>query len=332
MANKIKIGIIGGAGYTGGELIRILLNHPEVEIIFVNSKSNADHFLYEVHKDLQGETSMKFTSVIDKKIDVLFLCVGHGEAIKFLSENKIDEKIKIIDLSQDFRLGETVQKRKFVYGLPELNKNQIKKAKNIANPGCFATAIQLGLLPLAKAGLLKEIHTTGITGSTGAGQGLNETSHFSWRANNIQAYKTLSHQHLGEIHQSLHQLQGSFPTSPEGEGPGVRFIPWRGDFTRGIFISSQIKCSLELKEISALYKKYYAAHPFIVLSDEPVFLKQVVNTNKCFIQLEKIGTNLVVHSIIDNLAKGASGQAVQNMNLMFGLEETTGLKLKANYF
>ncbi|MEO6541540.1 MAG: N-acetyl-gamma-glutamyl-phosphate reductase [Ferruginibacter sp.] len=332
MAAKIKIGIIGGAGYTGGELIRILLNHPAAEIIFVNSKSNADHFLYEVHKDLQGETTMKFTSATDEKIDVLFLCVGHGEAMKYLSGNKINEKIKVIDLSQDFRLGETVQKRKFVYGLPELNKTQIKKAKNIANPGCFATAIQLGLLPLAKAGLLKEVHTTGITGSTGAGQGLNTTSHFSWRANNIQAYKTLSHQHLGEIHQSLHQLQGSFPPSPEGEGPGVRFVPWRGDFTRGIFISSQIKCSLELKEIAALYKKYYAAHPFIVLSEEAVFLKQVVNTNKCFIQLEKIGTNLVVHSIIDNLTKGASGQAVQNMNLMFGLEEMAGLKLKANYF
>jgi len=325
MASKIKVGIVGGAGYTGGELIRILVNHPAVEIIFVNSKSNADHFLYEVHQDLKGETNLKFTSAIDQKIDVLFLCVGHGEAIKFLSENKINSTIKIIDLSQDFRLGETVQKRKFVYGLPELNKNQIKKAKNIANPGCFATAIQLGLLPLAKAGLLKEIHTTGITGSTGAGQGLNATSHFSWRANNIQAYKTLSHQHLAEIGQSILQLDPAVNVD-------LNFIPWRGDFTRGIFISSQIKCSLELKEIAALYKKYYAAHPFIVLSEEPVFLKQVVNTNKCFIQLEKIGTNLVIHSIIDNLTKGASGQAVQNMNLMFGLEETAGLKLKANYF
>jgi len=302
-----------------------LVNHPAAEIIFVHSKSNADHFLYGVHKDLEGDTDMKFTSVINKKIDVLFLCVGHGEAIKFLAENKIDPAIKIIDLSQDFRLGETVQKRKFVYGLPELNKAQIKKAKNIANPGCFATAIQLGLLPLAKAGLLKEIHTTGITGSTGAGQGLNATSHFSWRANNIQAYKALSHQHLAEIGQSMLQLNPAVNVD-------LKFIPWRGDFTRGIFISSQIKCSLELEEISALYKKYYAAQPFIVLSEEPVFLKQVVNTNKCFIQLEKIGTNLVVHSVIDNLLKGASGQAVQNMNLMFGLEETTGLKLKANYF
>lgn len=325
MATKIKVGIVGGAGYTGGELIRILLNHPAAVISFVHSKSNAGNFLYEVHKDLQGDTDIKFSSSLSQKIDVLFLCVGHGDAVKFLAENKIDAAIKIIDLSQDFRLGESMNKRKFFYGLPELNKAQIRKAKNIANPGCFATAIQLGLLPLAKAGLLKEIHTTGITGSTGAGQGLSETSHFSWRANNIQAYKTLSHQHLKEIGQSMLQL------NPAGN-VDLNFIPWRGDFTRGIFISSQIKCSLELNEVAALYKKYYAAHPFVVLSDEPVFLKQVVNTNKCFIQLEKVGSNLVIHSAIDNLLKGASGQAVQNMNLMFGLEETTGLKLKANYF
>ncbi len=325
MAGKIKVGIIGGAGYTGGELIRLLVNHPNAEIVFVNSNSHAGKFVYEVHKDLQGETDLKFTSVLNQKIDVLFLCVGHGDAIKFLMENKIDDKIKIIDLSQDFRLGETVGKRKFVYGLPELNKTLIKKAKNIANPGCFATAIQLGLLPLAKAGLLKEIHTTGITGSTGAGQGLNATSHFSWRANNIQAYKTLSHQHLAEIRQSFLKLDPSVSTD-------LNFIPWRGDFARGIFISSQIKCDLTLSEVSALYKKYYAAHPFVIVSEEPIFLKQAVNTNKCFIQLEKVGNNLVIHSVIDNLLKGASGQAVQNMNLMFGLEETTGLKLKANYF
>ena len=325
MASKIKVGIVGGAGYTGGELIRILINHPAAEIIFVHSKSNADHFLYEVHKDLQGDTNLKFTSSLNQTINVLFLCVGHGDAVKFLSENIIDDKIKIIDLSQDFRLGETLNKRKFVYGLPELNKSQIKKAKNIANPGCFATAIQLGLLPLAKAGLLKEIYTTGITGSTGAGQGLNATSHFSWRANNIQAYKTLSHQHLAEIGQSFLKLDPS-------ENVDLNFIPWRGDFTRGIFISSQLKCDLSLEQITVLYKKFYITDPFIVLSEQPIFLKQVVNTNKCFIQLEKNGTKLVVHSVIDNLLKGASGQAVQNMNLMFGLEETTGLKLKANYF
>jgi N-acetyl-gamma-glutamyl-phosphate reductase len=322
MANKIKVGIVGGAGYTGGELIRILLNHPDSEIVFVHSKSNAGNFLYKVHRDLQGDTDMKFSAALSQKIDVLFLCVGHGDAVKFLSENKLNDRIKIIDLSQDFRLGESLNKRKFVYGLPELNKTAIKKAKNIANPGCFATAIQLGLLPLAKAGLLKEIHTTGITGSTGAGQGLSETSHFSWRANNIQAYKTLSHQHLKEIGQSMLQLNPAANID-------LNFIPWRGDFTRGIFISSQIICDLELLNISALYKKYYTAHPFVVLSEEAVFLKQVVNTNKCFIQLEKIGNKLVIHSVIDNLLKGASGQALQNMNLMFGLEETTGLKLKA---
>ena len=328
MAGKIKVGIVGGAGYTGGELIRILVNHPAAEIIFVHSKSNADHFLYQVHKDLQGDTNLKFTSSLNQKIDVLFLCVGHGDALKFLSENKIDATIKIIDLSQDFRLGETVNKRKFVYGLPELNKAAIKKAKNIANPGCFATAIQLGLLPLAKAGLLKEIHTTGITGSTGAGQGLNATSHFSWRANNIQAYKTLSHQHLNEISQSINSLQ---PNSPLEVG-GLNFIPWRGDFTRGIFISSQIKCAVGLDELINLYENFYNDQPFTIISKEPIFLKQIVNSNKCMIQLEKSGNKLVVHSTIDNLLKGASGQAVQNMNLMFGLEETTGLNLKANYF
>lgn len=325
MAGKLKVGIVGGAGYTGGELIRVLLNHPFTEIVFVNSKSNAGKFLFEVHKDLHGDTMMKFSSALSQKIDVLFLCVGHGEATKFLTTNPVDAKIKVIDLSQDFRSGETISKRKFVYGLPELNKAQIKKASNIANPGCFATAIQLGLLPLVKAGVLKEVHTTGITGSTGAGQGFSETSHFSWRANNIQAYKTLSHQHLAEIGQSFSKLN---PVSDVD----LNFVPWRGDFTRGIFISSQLKCSLSQKEVSGLYKKFYASHPFIVVSEEPVFLKQVVNTNKCFIQPEKVGSRLVVHSIIDNLLKGASGQAVQNMNLMFGIEETTGLKLKANYF
>lgn len=325
MANKIKVGIVGGAGYTGGELFRILINHPMAEMIFVHSKSNAGRFLYDVHKDLHGDTDMKFTSVLSQKIDVLFLCVGHGEAGKFLEEHKLESRIKIIDLSQDFRLGEKSGKRKFIYGLPELNRTLIKKASNIANPGCFATAIQLGLLPLAKAGLLHDVHTTGITGSTGAGQATSDTAHFSWRANNIQAYKTLSHQHLAEIGQSMSKFDSA-------KDVNLNFVPWRGDFTRGIFISSQLSCNLSYQEIAVLYKKYYAQHPFIVLSEEPVFLKQVVNTNKCFIQLEKVGTKLVVHSIIDNLLKGASGQAVQNMNLVFGLEENTGLKLKANYF
>lgn len=325
MANKIKVGIIGGAGYTGGELIRVLLNHPQAEIVFVHSKSNADNYLYQVHKDLYGDTDMKFTSSLDNKVEVLFLCVGHGDAKKFLKGNEIDAKIKIIDLSQDFRLGDYAGKRKFVYGLPELNKALIKKANNIANPGCFATGIQLGLLPLAKAGLLNEIYTTGITGSTGAGQGLNETSHFSWRANNMQAYKTLSHQHLFEIMQSFKKLNSKSDVD-------LNFIPWRGDFTRGIFISSQVQCSLNKPELTALYQQFFANHPFVVISEEPVFLKQVINTNKCFIQFEKVGGKLVIHSVIDNLLKGASGQAVQNMNLMFGLDETAGLKLKANYF
>ena len=336
---KINAGIIGGAGYTGGELIRLLINHPAVEIIFIHSKSNAGKFVYEVHQDLLGETDLKFTD--DKTlltagtIDVLFLCLGHGESKTFLSENIIDEKIKVIDLANDFRLSHNSQlaTRCFVYGLPELNREEIKKANNIANPGCFATTIQLGLLPLAKAGLLNEVYTTGITGSTGAGQSLASTSHFSWRENNIQAYKTLIHQHLGEIHQSLHQLQNSFLYTPLGDGgSGVRFVPWRGDFTRGIFISSQLKCNTSLGELNEMYKEYYASHPFVYISNEPIFLKQAVNTNKCFIQLEKVGKQLVVHSIADNLLKGASGQAVQNMNLIFGLNEETGLKLKANYF
>ena len=328
MKNKIRVGIVGAAGYTGGELIRILLNHPVAEIIFVRSKSNAGNALHTVHQDLLGETEMKFAAEMNDGIDVLFLCVGHGEAKTFLEKNTINEKIKIIDLSQDFRLGEEINNRKFVYGLPELNREKIKTATNIANPGCFATAIQLGLLPLAKAGLLDDIYTTGITGSTGAGQSLNATSHFSWRANNIQAYKTLTHQHNAEIIQSLNTLQSN---SPLGDG-GLSFIPWRGDFTRGIFISSQIKSDLSIEELTVLFKNFYAEHPFVTVSQEPIFLKQVVNTNKCFIQLEKTGSKLVIHSAIDNLLKGASGQAVQNMNLLFGIDETMGLKLKANYF
>ena len=324
---KIRVGIIGGAGYTGGELVRLLINHPHTDIAFIHSKSNAGNLVSSVHQDLTGETDLKFSGALNNDIDVLFLCVGHADAKKFLETNTIAEKIKIIDLSQDFRLADNSQLKKhsFVYGLPELNKEKIKSAAYIANPGCFATAIQLGLLPLAKAGLLKDIYTTGITGSTGAGQGLSNTSHFSWRANNIQAYKTLTHQHLGEIGQSLRQLQ------PEGT-IDLNFVPWRGDFTRGIFISSTINCEIPVQEISKLYKEFYAGHPFTSLSDEPIFLKQVVNTNKAVIQLEKSGNKLVVHSALDNLLKGASGQAVQNMNLMFGIEEISGLKLKANYF
>ncbi len=325
MANNVRAGIIGGAGYTGGELIRILLNHPNAEIAFVRSKSNAGNFLYNVHQDLLGDTDMKFSAEMSDDMDVLFLCVGHGEAKQFLQKNEIAPTVKIIDLSQDFRLGEETPARKFVYGLPELNKEKINGAGNIANPGCFATAIQLGLLPFAKAGLLSDVYTTGITGSTGAGQSLNTTSHFSWRANNIQAYKTLSHQHLAEIGQSFMQLD------PAGDVE-MNFIPWRGDFTRGIFISSQIKCELPKDEIDDLFDTYYAGHPFVSISKDPIFLKQVVNTNKCIIYPEKVGSRLVIHSIIDNLLKGASGQAVQNMNLLFGIDETAGLKLKASYF
>ena len=312
-------------------MIRLLINHPSAKLSFIHSRSNAGEPVYKVNQDLVGETELKFTGELSNDVDVLFLCLGHGESKRFLTENAIDEKIKVIDLANDFRLANssTTGNRKFVYGLPELNKEQIKTANNIANPGCFATTLQLGLLPLAKAGLLKEVYTTGITGSTGAGQSLAATSHFSWRANNIQAYKTLTHQHLGEIHESLHQLQESFPSSPLGAG-GLNFVPWRGDFTRGIFISSQVKCEKSLDELNKLYEDFYADAAFTHVIKEAVFLKQVVNTNKCLIQLEKVGDMLVVHSAADNLLKGASGQAVQNMNLLFGLDEKAGLNLKAN--
>jgi N-acetyl-gamma-glutamyl-phosphate reductase len=284
-----------------------------------------------VHQDLIGETDLTFTNneafLVDGSIDVLFLCMGHGESKKFLEAHTISKTTKIIDLSQDFRLAQTFSKAHapFVYGLPELNRNEIKTAQNIANPGCFATAIQLGLLPLAKAGLLEEVYTTGITGSTGAGQGLADTSHFSWRANNIQAYKTLTHQHLKEISQSVLQLNATQPVV-------INFVPWRGDFTRGIFISSQIDCTWKLEPLLHLFEEFYSGEPFTILSQEAIFLKQVVNTNKCVIQLEKVGTKLVVHTAIDNLLKGASGQAVQNMNLLFGFDERAGLNLKATAF
>lgn len=327
----IKAGIFGGAGYTGGELIRLLLQHPNVNLAFIHSRSNAGKPIYSVHQDLIGETELQFTNdntpLGDGGIDVLFLCLGHGESKKILTENNIADKVKIIDLTNDFRLEaeSSIGNRQFIYGLPELNREKIKLAHSVANPGCFATAIQLGLLPLAKAGLLKDVYTTGITGSTGAGQSLSVTSHFSWRENNIQAYKTLTHQHLEEIGESLKQLQ------PAGD-IAVNFVPWRGDFTRGIFISSTTNCDLSIEELNALYADFYANHPFTNISKDAIFLKQVVNTNKAIIQLEKAGGKLVVHSAIDNLLKGACGQAVQNMNLMCGFDETAGLKLKANYF
>lgn len=335
---QIKVGIIGGAGYTGGELIRLLVHHPDVELSFVNSRSNAAKKISSIHQDLVGDTNLSFSSdlspLMKGSVDVIFLCVGHSEARKFLEGNEINSNINVIDLSQDFRIQQnsTLNGREFVYGLPEINKEQIRKANNIANPGCFATAIQLGLLPLAQEGILEEVYTTGITGSTGAGQGLAPTSHFSWRANNIQAYKTLSHQHIKEIHQSLKQYQPSFPLSVSDENMGVRFVPWRGDFPRGIFISSTVSCSLKLEELVELYRDFYSDAPFTFISQQEIYVKQVVNTNKCVIQLEKVGTKLVVHSVIDNLIKGASGQAVQNMNLMYGLDECAGLNLKAIAF
>lgn len=324
---KVKAGIVGGAGYTGGEMIRLLINHSQAELSFVHSTSNAGNPVSKIHADLLGDTDLVFTDTLQQDIDVLFLCVGHGDAKKFLAENTIAENIKVIDLSQDFRLADksSIGSRQFIYGLPELNREAIRSAKNIANPGCFATAIQLGLLPLAKAGVLGDVYTTGITGSTGAGQGLSSTSHFSWRANNIQAYKSLQHQHINEIHQSLQQLQGN-------DGMYVNFVPWRGDFTRGIYISSVIDCGLPADAIKQLYKEYYQGHAFTHVSDTMIDLKQVVNTNKCLLHIEKQGTKIVVHSAIDNLLKGASGQAVQNMNLVFGLDEKAGLQLKANYF
>ena len=274
---RVRAGIIGGAGYTGGETIRLLINHPAVDIRFIHSKSNAGKPVFAVHEDLAGDTDLTFDAEWHSEVDVVFLCLGHGESKKFLSEaGNSFEGVLVIDLSQDYRLGAPG----WVYGLPELNREEIRSAQAVANPGCFATAIQLGLLPLAKAGLLGDVYSTGITGSTGAGQALSPTSHFSWRANNIQAYKTLSHQHLKEIGQSLRQLQ------QDGE-PQVHFTPWRGDFTRGIFVSSQLRCEKSPEEVLALYEDFYRNHPFTIVSRSPISLKQVVNTNKCLVQDRK---------------------------------------------
>jgi N-acetyl-gamma-glutamyl-phosphate reductase len=320
---KIKAGIIGAAGYTGGELIRILLHHLDAEIIFAHSKSNFGKFIYEVHTDLIGDTDLKFTNELNDAVDVLFLCVGHGASKKFLADNNINDKIKIIDLSQDFRIQSADS---FVYGLPELNREQIKGADKIANPGCFATCIQLALLPLAKNGLLKnDIHISATTGSTGAGQSFSATTHFSWRQNNISVYKAFGHQHLNEIGQSITQLQPGFEKE-------INFIPYRGGFTRGILASIYTECNEGISAIEKMYETYYSSHPFVHISQREIDLKQVVNTNKCLIHLEKYEEKILITCCIDNLLKGASGQAVQNMNLLFGLEETAGLKLKATYF
>jgi N-acetyl-gamma-glutamyl-phosphate reductase len=320
MSKRITAGIVGAAGYTGGETIRLLLNHSQVDLVFVQSRSQAGKHVAEVHPDLAGDTTLHFTDEW-RAADVLFLCMGHGESKNWLATNQVPVTTRLIDLGNDFRLGESVAGRAFVYGLPELQRDKIKAASNIANPGCFATAIQLSLLPLAQAGLLGEAHTTGITGSTGAGQKLQDTTHFTWRANNISAYKTLTHQHLAEIKRSLQSLQSALPA--------IHFIPWRGDFTRGIFTSTVLKTAAGLNENRQLFQNYYQSHPFTHVLDRMIDLKQVINTNKCLLFLEQEGDQLVIHSALDNLLKGASGQAVQNMNLMFGWNETTGLALKS---
>lgn len=318
----ISAGIIGGAGYTGGETLRLLLNHPNTEIAFIQSRSQAGKPVTSIHQDLIGETDLIFSADAGQA-DVIFLCLGHGESAKYLQEYPLPAGTRVIDLSQDFRLSASAAG--FTYGLPELNREAIKTAYKIANPGCFATAIQLGLLPLAAWGMLGEVHTTGITGSTGAGQKLQDTTHFTWRANNISPYKTLNHQHLAEIRQSLNQLH-------HGYNQPLNFIPWRGDFTRGIFVTSVTSCDRPLDEITARYKEFYASHPFTRVIDHDPDLKSVVNTNKCIIRLEQSGTTLAIHSAIDNLLKGACGQAVQNMNLMFGFSEEAGLRLKGSIF
>jgi N-acetyl-gamma-glutamyl-phosphate reductase len=321
----VQVGIIGGAGYTAGELIRILLNHPEAELAFVQSSSNAGNPVYQVHRDLLGETDLNFVAEADfSKVDVIFLCMGHGKSKAFIEKNKLPVEVKVIDLSHDFRLK--AEGNDFVYGLPEINREAIRKSNHIANPGCFATGIQLAVLPLAAAGLLEnELHVHAITGSTGAGQAPTETSHFSWRSSNVSVYKAFEHQHLGEIAQSFRQLQPSFDKA-------VNFVPVRGNHTRGIFASVYTDYNGTLAEAVKLYEDFYANHPFVFVTNENPDVKQVVNTNKAVLYLEKHGNKLLILSVTDNLLKGASGQAVQNMNLLFGLDETAGLNLKAVAF
>ncbi len=320
----IKVGIVGGAGYTAGELLRILVQHPEISIRFVHSQSQANKALAAVHMDLVGETDLTFTQSIEEAVDVIFFCAGHGKTKPFLEAHSVDPSTKIIDLSRDFRLQS--EAHDFVYGLPELNREGIRAANHLANPGCFATCIQLGLLPLAHAQqLTSEVHITALTGSTGAGQKPTETTHFSWRNNNLSVYKAFAHQHMDEIKQSLMILQ------PKLFRP-INFVPMRGDFSRGIFASIYLDTSLSEKEAIALYQDYYASHPFTHVVETNPHLKQVVNTNKGLIYVQKQGDKLHLISMIDNLLKGASGQAVQNMNLMCGLPETLGLGLKAMAF
>ena len=321
----IKVGVIGGAGYTAGELLRILLYHPKVKIVFVHSTSSAGKSISDVHTDLLGETNLVFTDEVKpKSVDVVFLCMGHGKSKDFFEKNDLKDFAKVIDLSRDFRLK--ADGNDFTYGLPELNKNEIENTKHLANPGCFATAIQLALLPLAEGRLLtSDIHVNATTGSTGAGQSPSSTTHFSWRNNNVSVYKAFKHQHLGEIYQSIYQLQPKFAKD-------IHFIPIRGNFARGIFASIYTDCELSEAEAIYLYEHFYDNDPFVYISKKNPNLKQIVNTNKCILYLEKHGNKLLIISMIDNLVKGASGQAVQNMNLMFGQEESTGLGLKAVAF
>ncbi|MGG5488336.1 N-acetyl-gamma-glutamyl-phosphate reductase [Gaetbulibacter sp. PBL-D1] len=323
----IKAGIIGGAGYTAGELIRLLINHPEVNIDFVYSTSNAGNTIGKVHQDLIGE-DLEFSNKINPEVDVVFLCLGHGNSKAFLSKNEFSTETKIIDLSNDFRLenDKVFNGKTFVYGLPELNKSDITQADYIANPGCFATAIQLALLPLANAkSLIEDVHVNAVTGATGAGTSLSTTTHFTWRDNNFSYYKPFTHQHLGEINQSVKLLQNNFNSQ-------INFMPNRGDFSRGIFATLYTKFDGSLEDAKQLFSDYYKDAKFTLISNENIHLKQVVNTNNCILHLHKHEDKLLVTSIIDNLLKGASGQAVQNMNLMFSFEETAGLKLKASYF
>jgi len=324
----IKVGIVGGAGYTAGELIRLLVNHSKVELDFVYSTSNVGNYIYEVHQDLIGSIDLKFSSKVNKQVDVLFLCLGHGNSKKFLEQNEFSSETKIIDLSNDFRLNDDAvfQSREFVYGLPELQKEKIEKAKHIANPGCFASAIQLALLPLAQANLMNDdIHINATTGATGAGVSPGATTHFAWRDNNFSVYKAFNHQHLGEITESLTKLQSGFSEE-------LIFIPNRGNFSRGIFASIYLKFDKTLEEGFELFENYYKDAVFTHISKSPIHLKQVVNTNNCFIHLEKHNNKLLITSVIDNLLKGASGQAIQNMNLLFGFNQVEGLQLKATSF
>ncbi|WP_298366294.1 N-acetyl-gamma-glutamyl-phosphate reductase [uncultured Lutibacter sp.] len=324
----IKVGIVGGAGYTAGELIRLLVNHPKADLDFVYSTSNAGNYIYQVHQDLLGSIDLKFTDTINKNVDVLFLCLGHGNSTAFLENNEFSKSTKVIDLSNDFRLNADAnfKGRKFVYGIPESQKSEIKGAANIANPGCFATAIQLALLPLANASKINDtVHINATTGSTGAGVSPMATTHFSWRDNNFSVYKAFTHQHLGEIGESITELQNGFNQE-------LLFIPNRGNFSRGIFASIYLKFDESLEKAFELFEDFYKDAAFTHVSKSPIHLKQVVNTNNCFLHLQKHGNQLLITSAIDNLLKGASGQAIQNMNLMFGFNESEGLKLKANSF